>query len=182
MRKLVVSEFVALDGVMENPDWTWKFNSEEQERFKFNELKESDALLLGRVTYDGFAAAWPNMLEQTGEYGEMMNNYPKYVVSSTLDKAEWNNSSLIKNNIWEEIKQLKQQPGKNILVFGSSDLVNGLHQNGLIDEYRLMLFPVVVGSGKRLLTEGNEKTNLKLVDSQTFSSGVTVLTYHPEQE
>ena len=182
MRKVVVSEFVSLDGVMEDPQWTFPFNSDVQEKFKFNELKDSDSLLLGRVTYDGFAAAWPNMVEQTGEYGEMMNGYAKYVVSSTLGKAEWNNSTIISGDIGEEIHKLKQQPGKDILVFGSCQLVQSLIQLDLIDEYRIMVFPVVLGSGQRLFREGLDKKVLKLSETQTFSSGVVVLTYHPVKE
>jgi dihydrofolate reductase len=147
MREVVVSEFVSLDGVMEDPSWTFQFGSEEQEKFKFAELAASDALLLGRVTYEGFAAAWPNMMDQyeaprraeLGEYADMMNGYPKYVVSTTLEEPlEWNNSTLIKNNVAEEVLRLKQEPGKDILIFGSGALVSTLIQHDLIDEYRLM--------------------------------------------
>lgn len=183
MRKVIVSMFVTLDGVMEAPDkWSFQFMSEEQEKFKFGELAGSDALLLGRVTYEGFAAAWPHMTEQAGEYADMMNNYPKYVISTTLEEAEWNNSQLIKRNLTEEVNKLKQQPGKDILVFGSGDLVHTLMQHDLIDEYRLMVFPVVVGSGKRLFRDGSDRKVLKLVDTKTFSSGVVVLTYQPEKK
>nr|MDQ3604127.1 dihydrofolate reductase family protein [Actinomycetota bacterium] len=126
MRRVIVSEFVSLNGVVEDPSWSIQFGSEEQDKFKFDELAASDALLLGRVTYEGFAAAWPQMAEQTGEYGAWMNGYPKYVVSTTLEQAEWNNSTIIKENVSEEISRLKQQPGKDILVFGSGDLVNTL--------------------------------------------------------
>jgi dihydrofolate reductase len=178
MRKLVVSEFVSLDGVMEDPQWTFQFMSEEEEKYKFDELKASDTLLLGRVTYDGFAAAWPNMIEQTGEYGEWMNDYPKYVVSTTLEEVQWKNSQLIKGDIAEEITKLKQQPGKDILVFGSYSLVQTLIQLDLIDEYRLMVFPVVLGSGKRLFGDGIDKKVLRLAETKTFSSGVVVLSYH----
>ncbi|WP_282937530.1 dihydrofolate reductase family protein [Paenibacillus sp. RC67] len=177
MRKVVISEFISLDGVMEAPQWTFQFGSEEQQKFKFDELQASDALLLGRATYNEFAAVWPNMIEQTGEYGQMMNGYPKYVVSSTLDKLEWNNSSLIKGNIAEEISKLKQQPGKDILVFGSRGLVQTLMQLDLIDELRLMVFPVVLGSGQRLFGEGMDKKVFKWVETKSFSSGVMVLTY-----
>lgn len=178
MRKVVVSEFVSLDGVMADPHlWTFQFGSEAQQLFKFDELKASDALLLGRVTYDGFAAAWPNMIEQTGEYGRMMNDYPKHVVSTTLDKVEWNNSSLIKGDLAEEIAKLKQQPGRDIVVFGSCGLVQSLTKLDLVDEYRLMVFPIVLGSGKRLFEEGLEQKTLKLTDTKTFDSGVVVLTY-----
>ena len=188
MRKVVVSEFVSLDGVMEDPGWTFQFASEEQEKFKFDELSASDALLLGRVTYEGFAAAWPHMMEQyrgprraaLGEYADMMNGYPKYVVSTTLEETlEWNNSRLIKGNIAEEVLRLKQQPGKNVLIFGSADLVHTLMQHDLIDEYRLMVFPVVVGSGKRLFKDGSDTTVLRLVETKRFGSGVVVLSYQP---
>ena len=179
MRRVIVSEFVSVDGVIEDPSWTFQFSSEEQEQFKFDELSASDALLLGRVTYEGFAAAWPQMTEQTGEYGAMMNGYPKYVVSTTLEQAEWNNSTIIKENVSEEISRLKQQSGKDILVFGSGDLLNTLLEHDLVDEYRLMIFPVVVGSGKRLFGEGVDTTALKLLDTRTFGSGVVLLTYQP---
>jgi len=179
MRRVIVSEFVSLNGVVEDPSWSIQFGSEEQDKFKFDELAASDALLLGRVTYDGFAAAWPQMAEQTGEYGAWMNGYPKYVVSTTLEQAEWNNSTIIKENVSEEISRLKQQPGKDILVFGSGDLVNTLLEHDLIDEYRLMIFPVVVGSGKRLFSDGIDTTVLRLADTRTFGSGVVVLTYQP---
>jgi len=179
MRKVVVSEFVSLDGVMEDPNWTFQFPSEDRDKFKFDELAASDALLLGRVTYEGFAAAWPQMEEQTGEYGAWMNGYPKFVVSTTLEKAEWNNSTVIKANVAEEVSRLKQQSGKDILVFGSGELVNTLMQHDLIDEYRLMVFPVVVGSGQRLFEGASDKKALKLVGTKTFASGVVVLSYRP---
>jgi dihydrofolate reductase len=186
MRIVIVSEFVTLDGIMEDPSWTFQFSSEEQERLKFDELAASGALLLGRVTYEGFAAAWPNMMEQyegprraeLGEYAEMMNGYPKYVASTTLQEPlEWNNSTLIEGDVAEEVSRLKQQPGKDILVFGSGELVDALMQHGLIDEYRLMVFPIVVGSGKRLFRDGIDEMVLELVDTETFGSGVVVLTY-----
>jgi len=191
VRKVIVSEFVSLDGIIEGPSWTFRFTSEEQEKFKFDELAASDALLLGRVTYEGFAAAWPNMMEQysgprraeLGQYADMMNGYPKYVVSTTLEEPlEWNNSTLIKGNVAEEVSRLKQQPGKDILVFGSGDLVNTLMHHDLIDEYRLMVFPVVVGSGKRLFGDDIEKRILRLIETKTFGSGVVVLYYRPAVE
>ena len=191
MRKVIVSEFVSLDGIIEGPSWTFRFTSEEQEKFKFDELAASDALLLGRVTYDGFAAAWPNMMEQysgprraeLGQYADMMNGYPKFVVSRTLEEPlEWNNSTLIEGNVAEEVSRLKQQPGKDILVFGSGDLVNTLMHHDLIDEYRLMVFPVVVGSGKRLFGDDIEKRILRLIETKTFGSGVAVLYYRPAVE
>jgi dihydrofolate reductase len=143
------------------------------------------------VTYEGFAAAWPRMIEQAGElsasdalllgrYADMMNGYPKYVASTTLQEPlEWNNSTLIEGDVAEEVSRLKEQPGKDILVFGSGKLVNTLMQHDLIDEYRLMIFPIIVGSGQRLFAEGIGEMVLELVDTETFSSGVVVLTYRP---
>ena len=182
MRSVVASEFVSLDGVMEDPRWTFRFESEERDRFKFEELAEADALLLGRVTYEGFAAAWPGMAEQTGEYGAWMNGYPKYVASETLrEPLEWNNSTLIEGDLAQGVSELKQQPGGDILIFGSAGLVNALMRLGLIDEYRLMVFPIVVGSGKRLFEGGTEPTVLGLVDTKPLGSGVVVLTYEPRE-
>ena len=192
MRKVIVSEFVSLDGVMEDPNWTFQFLIEEQEKFKFDELAASDALLLGRVTYEGFAAAWPHMTEQAGErqrsgfslreYADMMNGYPKYVVSTTLEEPlEWNNSTPITGNVAEEVSRLKRQPGKDILIFGSGDLVSTLMQHDLIDEYRLMVFPIVLASGQRLFRDGSDAKVLRLVNATTFSSGVVVLSYQPDR-
>jgi dihydrofolate reductase len=183
VRRVVVSEFISLDGVVEDPRWTFEFSSEDRDQFKFDELAASDALLLGRVTYEGFAAAWPQMEEQTGEYGAWMNGYPKHVVSTTLEEPlEWNNSTLVRGDVAEEVSRLKDQPGKDILIFGSGDLVNTLMQHDLIDEYRLMVFPIVVGSGKRLFDEGGDAKTLQLVGTQTFDSGAIVLTYAPAGE
>ncbi len=180
MRKVIVSEFVSLDGVIENPVWTFQLTGEEQQRFKSDELSAADALLLGRVTYEGFAAAWPRMTEQVGEYADMMNGYPKHAVSTTLEEPlGWNNSTLIKGDVSEDVSELKQQPGRDILVFGSGTLVNELMRLGLIDEYRLMVFPVVLGSGQRLFGDGVEETVLELVGTDTFDTGVVVLTYRP---
>jgi dihydrofolate reductase len=188
MRKVIASEFVSLDSVMEDPSWTFQFGSEEQEKYKFDELVASDALLLGRVTYEGFAVAWPHMMEQydgprraeLGAYADMMNGYPKHVVSTTLEgPLEWNNSTLIKGNVAEGVLELKSQPGQDILIFGSANLVNSLMRHDLIDEYRLMLFPVVVGKGKRLFGDGIDTKVLELVGTQMFGSGVVVLTYRP---
>lgn len=187
MRKLVATEYVTLDGVMEAPGsetslgerggWSFLFSSEEHRRFKFEELLAGDAILLGRVTYEIFAASWPSV---TGEFGDRMNSLPKYVVSTTLQKAEWNNSHLIKETrrIVEEVTTLKEQPGKDILLFGSADLFHTLSGHDLIDEYRFMVYPIILGAGKRLFKEGNSIA-LNLVESQTFRSGVVVLTYQP---
>lgn len=178
MRKIIVSEFVSLDGVIENPAWTFPFIGDEQNQFKFAELKAADALLLGRVTYEGFAAAWPGMAVEAGEYGEMMNGYPKYVASKTLDSMEWNASPL-GSDLAAELSALKQQPGRDILVFGSGKFLETLLRHDLIDEYRLMVYPVIVGQGQRLFGEGLDTTTLKLTDTKTFSTGVVVLTYEP---
>ncbi len=161
---------------MEAPQWTFQFGSGEQEKYKLDELFACDALLLGRVTYQGFASAWPTMTG-TGIYGERMNSLPKYVASTTLQTTEWN-ASLIKGDITEEVNKLKQQPGQDVLIFGSCTFVQTLIARDLIDEYRLMVFPIVVGSGKRLFADGEKKV-LKLVETKTFSSGVVVLTYEP---
>jgi len=180
MSKIVASEFVTLDGVIEAPNlWSFQFGSEEQNKYKFDELFASDALL-GRVTYQGFAAAWPTM-PGTGAYGDRMNSLPKHVVSTTLATAEWN-ASLIKGDIAEEVSKLKQQPGQDVLIFGSGDLVHTLTRLNLIDEYRVMIFPIVVGNGKHLFEDGQEKKDLKLVETKTFSSGVVVLTYQSERK
>ncbi|OUJ75085.1 dihydrofolate reductase family protein [Hymenobacter crusticola] len=179
MRKVIVSEFLSLDGVMEEPLWTFKYFNEEQATYKLNELRASDALLLGRVTYEGFATAWPDRKDEQG-FADRMNSLPKYVVSTTLQEAAWNNSHVIRTNVAEEVAQLKQQPGQNILVGGSGQLVQTLMQHDLIDEYRIMFFPVVIGQGKRLFRQGSMAT-LKLTDAQTFASGVTVLTYQPDR-
>lgn len=182
MRRVIASEFVSLDGVIEDPSWTFQFSGEEQEKFKFDELSASDALLLGRVTYEGFAAAWPSVTDEVG-FADMMNGYPKYVASTTLkEPLEWNNSRLIKENVAEEVSRLKQQSGKDILIYGSGDLVNTLMQHDLIDELRLMVFPVVVGSGKRLFGDGSDTKVLRLVETKMFGSGVVVLTYRPTGE
>jgi dihydrofolate reductase len=187
MRKVVVSEYVTLDGVMEDPGgaegfehggWSFQFWNEETAKFKFDELFASDALLLGRVTYQGFAKAWPSMTDEAG-FADRMNSLPKFVVSTTLKEVEWNKSTLIKENIAEEVSKLKQQPGQDILISGSGELVHTLMQHDLIDEYRLMVYPIVLGSGKRLFRDGTEKKVLRLIDTKTFVSGVVVLSYQP---
>jgi dihydrofolate reductase len=178
MRKVVVTEFLSLDGVMEEPAWTFKYWNDESAKFKGEESSASDALLLGRVTYQGFAAAWPESEDEGADY---FNSVRKYVVSTTLDKAEWNNSRLIKDNIVEEITRLKQQDGKDIVVHGSAMLVQTLIQHDLVDCYRLLVYPVVLGKGKRLFKEGTTAT-LKLVEAQSFSSGVAALIYEPDRK
>ncbi len=178
MRKLVVTEFVSLDGVMEEPRWTFPYWNDEIANFKGEETSAGDALLLGRVTYQGFAAAWPESKDAGADY---FNSVRKYVVSTTLDKAEWNNSTLIKDNIVEEITKLKQQDGKDIVVHGSGTLVQTLMAHDLVDSYRLLVYPVVLGKGKRLFQEGTTAT-LKLVETQSFRSGVAALVYEPDRK
>lgn len=176
MRKLIVSEYVSLDGVMENPAWTAPYWNDEIARFKSDEFFASDVLLLGRVTYEGFAAAWPGMTDEDG-FADRMNSMPKFVASTTLTDMTWNAAPL-QSNIAEAVTQLKQQPGQNLLVYGSAELVDALMEHGLIDEYRLLVYPVVLGSGKRLFREGRAAT-LKLVETKPFSSGVVAQIYHP---
>ncbi|MDA4113727.1 MAG: dihydrofolate reductase family protein [Thaumarchaeota archaeon] len=192
MRKVVVSEFVTLDGVMEDPGgaektkhggWSFKIKSSpDQLKFKFDELFAGGGLLLGRVTYQGFAQAWPSMKDPYG-FADRMNSLPKYVVSTTLDRVEWNNSRIIRENIAEEVNKLKQQPGQDILVFGSGELARTLMRHGLVDELRLMVFPIVLGSGKRLFGEGEDlMTVMSLADTKVFESGVVLLSYRPQAE
>ena len=188
MRKVIVSEFVSLDGVMEDPGgaeksehggWSFQFWNEEAAKYKFDELFASDALLLGRVTYQGFADAWPSRTDKEG-FADRMNSLPKFVVSKTLKEVEWNNSRLIKGNVADEVATLKQQRGQDILVTGSGELVRTLMHHDLIDEYRIMVHPVVLGGGKRLFRDGTEKKVLRLKETRTFSSGVVLLCYEPK--
>src|SRR5215212_3076130 len=181
MRKVIGSELVSLNGVMEAPQ-TWHlpyFNDEMGEAIGAA-MANADAMLFGRVTYEEFAAFWPSQGGDDQEFADYMNNTPKYVVSTTLQEPlEWQDSTLIKGSLAEEISRLKQQPGKDISISGSGTLVRSLLKDGLIDELRLMVHPVVVGSGKRLFEEGGEEIALVLVDSKTFSTGVVYLTYAP---
>jgi dihydrofolate reductase len=179
MRKLVVTEFMSLDGVMEEPTWTFPYWNEEIAKFKGEESSASDALLLGRVTYQGFAAAWPQSKDEGADY---FNSVRKFVVSETLQEPlEWNNSTLIKDDVVEQITNLMQQDGKDIAVHGSAKLVQTLMQHDLVDRYRLLVYPLVVGKGKRLFREGIPAT-LKLLESQSFNSGVVALVYEPERQ
>ena len=176
--KIVVSEYVSLDGVMEEPgQWSFPFWNDEAAKFKYDELFASDALLLGRVTYEAFAAAWPTM-EGTGEFGERMNSLPKYVASRTLTETTWN-ATVIEGDVAEAVVHLKEQPGQDILVGGSATLVQTLMQHDLVDEYRLMIYPIILGTGKRLFKEGMAVMNLTLMETKTTATGVVILTYHP---
>jgi dihydrofolate reductase len=186
MGKIVATEFVSLDGVIEAPGggeeyrhagWTFEIDrGEEGDKFKLDELFEAEAQLLGRVTYEGFAAAWPQMNDEAG-FAEKMNGMPKYVVSSTLAEAEWSNSTVLGGDFVEEVSRLKQQVDGVILVAGSAQLVQGLIEHDLLDELRLMVFPVVLGSGKRLFAATNDKKPLRLTDSKTVGDGISILTY-----
>ena len=175
MRKLKLAMYVALDGVVENPAWTAPFWNDELSDFQEAYLYSSDALVLGRVTYEGFAASWPAMEESTGDFGRKMNSMPKFVASRTLSDAEWN-ASIIAGDLAAEVARLKEEDGGDLLIYGSGTVVDELTRAGLIDEYRLMVYPVLVGSGKRLF-ESVQETNLRLVDSTVTEPGVAVLTY-----
>jgi dihydrofolate reductase len=181
MRKILVTEYLTLDGVFEEPGhWSFEYFNDEAMQYKREELFSSDVQLLGRVTYEGFAKAWPTM-PGTGDFGERMNSMPKYVVSSTLTNAEWQNTTIISNNVVEGIQQLKEQPGQHILVAGSGKLVRTLMHHNLVDEFRCMVHPVVLGSGKRLFPEGTEKYTFKLMETKAFKTGIVVLHYQPDR-
>ena len=186
MGRIVVTEFVSLDGVMEDPGgaedfkyggWTFEIGrGDEGDEFKLDETRQSEALLLGRVTYEGFAEAWPS---RSGEFADKFNSMPKYVVSSTLDEAEWNNSTVLKGDVVEAVSKLRQGLAGDIVVHGSAQLVQTLLEHDLVDELRLMVFPVVLGSGKRLFGETTDKKPMQLVDSKTVGDGVAILVYRP---
>jgi dihydrofolate reductase len=182
MRKIVVSEGIALDGVFDTQtmgQWAQPFSSDEKDEFVRKSVVEADALLLGRATYDLQAWYWPNQKDDKYGIANHKNSMTKYVVTSTPLQAQWNNSTIINQNVVEEIAKLKQQAGKDILIEGSATLVEALAQAGLIDEYRLMVHPVIVGSGKRFFKDGMGLTKLKLVESKPISLGIVLLTYEP---
>jgi dihydrofolate reductase len=181
--KLVVTEFITLDGVIENPSWSFDFNrGDEGEEYKGNELKAADAQLLGRITYEGFAKAWPTMPD-TGWFGDKMNGMPKYVASTTLkdEDATWNNTTVLRNDVEGHVQRLKKEVDGDILVAGSANLIQTLAAHHLVDEYRLMVYPIVLGGGKRLFQDGLPRLDLKLVHTQHVGpDGVVILTYHPK--
>jgi dihydrofolate reductase len=192
MRKLVVTQFVSLDGVMEGPGgenkelgpWTFKFDrGDDGNQYKLDETMASDALLLGRVTYDGFAAAWPER-GGDGGFADKFNSMPKYVVSSTLTDPEWNNSHVVDPaNLVDEVNKLKSEGDGDLVVHGSATLVQALIDNDLVDEYHLMVFPVILGQGKKLFQDGRPTTTLKLAGNQPVGpDGVIVLTYVPARD
>jgi dihydrofolate reductase len=177
MRKIIASEFLTLDGIMESSEqWQPAYYCDEMGEAIQAQILGSDVMLLGRVTYEIFAAYWPSLTNNEFGIADKLNSMPKFVVSSTLQKAEWNNSLLIKEHVVEAISELKQQPGGNIGITGSATLVHVLMQANLIDEYRLMVHPLMLGSGKRLFQDGS-KANLKLLETRAFSSGVVLLRY-----
>jgi dihydrofolate reductase len=188
MGRIVVTEFISLDGVIEAPGggedyehagWTFEIErGEEGDKFKLDELIEAEAQLLGRVTYEGFAAAWPTMEDEAG-FAEKMNSMPKYVVSSTLEDASWENSTVLRGDVAEEVAKLKDEVEGVILVAGSARLVQALVEHDLVDELRLMVFPVLLGEGKRLFGAVSEKKALKLAGSRTLGDGIALLTYEP---
>lgn len=181
MGRIVVSQFITLDGVIEAPhEWSFPYWNDEIGKFKFEELFASDGLLLGRETYEGFAAAWPDRTDEQG-YADRINNMPKHVISTTLENATWNNSHITAANVVDEIARLRQGPGRDILVFGSGELVDTLIHNNLVDEYRLLVYPVFLGRGIRLFRDGNE-AKLKLVESKPFGTGVVLMRYEPDEE
>jgi dihydrofolate reductase len=184
---IVVSQFVTVDGVFEDPGGSegfdrggWAFQFErgpEGDQFKLDEVMASEALLLGRITYEGFADAWPS---RTGEFADKFNGMPKYVVSGTLESPEWNNSTVISGDVANEVAKLKERGEGDILVNGSAKLVGALMEHDLVDEYRLMVFPVVLGGGRRLFGDAAGSTALRLVDSKPVGpDGVVILTYRP---
>lgn len=191
MGRLIASELVTLDGVAEAPGyeehrdgknaWRLRLQGEDMTAFSMEQLLSVDALLLGRVTYQISAAFWPSAPKERG-FADRMNALPKYVVSRTLRNAEWNNSTLISGDVAEEVSELKRRIGGDILIYGSSDLVNSLMENSLIDELRLMVHPVVLGSGKKLFRDERDISHLRLVDSRVFSTGVVLLIYGPAEE
>ncbi|HWQ01278.1 MAG TPA: dihydrofolate reductase family protein [Gaiellaceae bacterium] len=186
MGRIVVTEYISVDGVVEAPSgtetfervgWTDDFSrGPEGETFKFEETRASDALLLGRLTYDEFAPVWPQI---PGEFADMFNAMPKYVVSSTLENPEWNNTTVLRGDVVEEVTGLKKRFDRDIVVHGSPQLAQTLIEHDLVDELRLMVYPVIVGAGKRLFAETSGKKNLRLVETRTFNDGITVLVYRP---
>lgn len=194
MGEIVVTEFISLDGVMEGPGsedpfehagWSFDFDrGDEGDQFKVDELMAADAQLLGRITYEGFAANWPAMRESAGEFGEKMNAMPKHVVSTTLsdEDASWENSTVIRDDVPAAVRKLKQEVEGDILIQGSAELTRSLADEGLVDRINLMMFPIVLGTGKRLFPEGIPRSTLELdTVKQVGTDGVLVLTYQAKR-
>jgi dihydrofolate reductase len=189
MRKIIASEFVTLDGYMVGPheDMTWVTAnfSEDMGKYAGDLMSSMDAVLLGRVTYEIMTRAWPTMTEATSPGADKMNNTPKIVFSRTLGRAEWgkwNNARVVKDHVAEEIAKLKQQPGQNMVIYGSANLVQGFTQLGLIDEYQLLVHPLVLGGGKRLWSDLKQPAGLKLLRTRALTNGVVVLYYEPARK
>src|SRR3954451_5113600 len=188
MAKIAITEFMSIDGVIEDPGgaedykyggWSFEFSrGDEGDKFKLDETMASEALLLGRVTYEGFAEAWPS---REGEFADKFNNMPKYVVSSTLRDPEWTNTTVIDGDLGEAIGRIKDAHDGDVVVHGSRQLAQALIEQDLVDELRLMVFPVLLGAGKRLFGETTDKKSLELVDSQTVGDGVAILVYRPQE-
>lgn len=176
MGQLIISEFLSLDGVMDTPSWTAPYWDDEIAAFKASETATTGALLQGRVTYDGMAAAWPARGDEDPG-AALMNSLPKYVVSTTLADATWNNSTIIRKNVAQAVQALKDQYSEDILVYGSGKLSQFLLASGLVDGLNLLIYPAVLGQGKRFF-EGQEGPQLTLTTSRAFSSGVVLLQYH----
>ena len=184
MGRIVVTEFVSLDGVIEDPGgaeeyryggWTFEYDrGEKGNAFKLDETVRSEALLLGRVTYEGFAAAWPS---REGEFADKFNGMPKYVVSSTLKAPEWSNTTVLDDDLAGAVQRVRDAHDGDVVVHGSASLVQGLLEHDLVDELRLMVFPVVLGTGRRLFGETSDRRRLRLTDSKTVGDGVVILTY-----
>ena len=184
MGRIVVTEFVSVDGVMEDPGgaedfkhggWSFEFSrGEDGDQFKLDETMDSAALLLGRVTYEGFADAWPS---REGAFADKFNEMPKYVVSTTLKDPEWNNATVISGDLGEEVARLRDEIDGNIVVHGSATLVQALMEGDLVDELRLMVFPVVLGTGRPFFGETSEKKRLQLAETRTVGDGVVILIY-----
>ena len=189
MRRIVVSQFVSLDGVIEDPvgietlgrgAWSGRADSgPEGGKFKVDEMMESEAMLLGRKTYDGYVAAWPS---RDGDYADKINGMPKYVVSSTLGSPAWNNTTVLGGDVASAVAELKGQPGGDILVHGSAELTYALMEHDLVDEWRLMIYPIVVGAGKRCFADPGQAVALELTESRAVGDGVAIMIYHPVRD
>jgi dihydrofolate reductase len=187
MARIVITEFISLDGVVEDPGgsedfkyggWSFEFDrGAEGDAFKVEETKASTGMLLGRRTYEGFAEAWPS---REGEFADLFNSMPKYVVSSTLTDPDWSNSTVLDGDLVAEVKRLREGPDGDIVVHGSAQLAQTLIEHDLVDELRLMVFPVVLGTGKRLFGDPGERKTLRLVDSKVVGDAVLILTYQPK--
>ncbi|REE95843.1 dihydrofolate reductase family protein [Thermomonospora umbrina] len=182
MRKIISSTYISLDGVIDKPHlWSMQYFNDEAARFANDQLFSCDALIMGRRTYDAFAQAWPSMEESAGEFGVRMNTMPKYAVSTTLEKADWKNTTVISDDVVARVTALKEEPGQDILQYGFGDLSRTLVEHGLLDELRLWIHPVIVGTGDpaEMLTKDGFGTKLELAGTEVFSTGVIIATYRP---